>query len=170
MRHWFRNPDGSSRGVGFCRMTTAESCCSIIAEFHGRRLGDGLQPLIVKLADSSSRKSKRSTPSLRSFYSSDSHGNGGYGYGTKGKLATATPLMTTPLIDPVNFLSHHLNFVWIFKLIKRIISSWPITACKMLRWLSTQQPCWPMAVVDIHQLLQARANTLPKLMAKFQVF
>lgn len=92
-----RNLDGSSRGVGFCRMTTSESCASIIAAFHGKRMAQGLQPLIVKLADSSSRKLKRSTPSLRSFYTDD-------GRIYKPKL-TATPLMaaTTPLMDPLMF-------------------------------------------------------------------
>ena len=85
-------------------MTTAESCESIIAEFHGKRLqGEGHgQPLIVKLADSSSRKSKRSTPSLRSIDSLSHYGYGGGGNG-KAKLLAAgvTPLLTTPLMDPV---------------------------------------------------------------------
>uniref|UniRef100_A0A915NYE7 RRM domain-containing protein n=1 Tax=Meloidogyne floridensis TaxID=298350 RepID=A0A915NYE7_9BILA len=92
-----RNLDGSSRGVGFCRMTTSESCASIIDAFHGKRLAQGLQPLIVKLADSTSRKLKRSTPSLHSFYNDD-------GRFYKAKLP-ATPLLsaTTPLMDPIIF-------------------------------------------------------------------
>jgi hypothetical protein len=91
-------------------MTTAESCESIIAEFNGKWLPSltvGLiegsddnqnqqQPpligLIVKLADSSTRKSKRSTP--RSFYSGDS-----IGFQKPKGLGTVTPLMSTPLMD-----------------------------------------------------------------------
>lgn len=92
-----RNPDLSSRGVGFCRMTTAESCASIIAEFHGKKLGRNAQPLIVKLADSSNRKSKRSTPSLRSFYSGESSGY-------KAKMS-APPLMHHSLMDSFAFQS-----------------------------------------------------------------
>uniref|UniRef100_A0A183CA70 RRM domain-containing protein n=1 Tax=Globodera pallida TaxID=36090 RepID=A0A183CA70_GLOPA len=89
-----RNPDGSSRGVGFCRMGSTDACTSIIAEYHGKKLSPATQAqLIVKLADSSSRKFKRSTPSLRSVYSES-------GYKSKGGV---TPLMTTPLIDPPTY-------------------------------------------------------------------
>uniref|UniRef100_A0A915DYF4 Protein alan shepard n=1 Tax=Ditylenchus dipsaci TaxID=166011 RepID=A0A915DYF4_9BILA len=69
-----RNPDGSSRCVGFARMHSKECCDAIISKFHGRCLDEeGTQPLVVKLADSS-RKSKRSISSS-GVYSDNSVGN-----------------------------------------------------------------------------------------------
>lgn len=141
-----RNPDGMSRGVGFCRMTTAEACASIIAEYHGRVLGAGCLPLIVKLADSSgSRKSKRSTPSLHSFYSGESHrpiGGGGGGY--KHKMS-ATPLMTASLMDPLAFQAmspHHLGGMQLsngrFAASQYLSASHPYNAAAIPDLLSTQ--------------------------------
>ncbi|KAL3091654.1 hypothetical protein niasHT_024236 [Heterodera trifolii] len=85
-----RHPDGSSRGVGFCRMGCTDSCDSIIAKYNGRKLPNAQAHLIVKFADSSSRKFKRSTPSLRSVYSESC-------YKPKGGVP---PLLTTPFIEP----------------------------------------------------------------------
>ncbi|TKR77989.1 hypothetical protein L596_018869 [Steinernema carpocapsae] len=51
--------DGSSRGVGFARMTSKENCDNIIQKMNGTILDGSALPLLVKLADSG-RNKKRS--------------------------------------------------------------------------------------------------------------
>jgi RNA recognition motif-containing protein len=57
-----RNPDGSSRCVGFARMETKQCCDQIISYYNGKKLSEDSDPLVVKLADSA-RRPKHSTSS-----------------------------------------------------------------------------------------------------------
>ncbi|KAH7694064.1 RNA-binding motifsingle-stranded-interacting protein 3, partial [Aphelenchoides avenae] len=65
-----RNPDGTSRCVGFARMHSKECCDAIIAKWNGHPLDDNPVALVVKLADSS-RKPKRSVSDSNSALFSD---------------------------------------------------------------------------------------------------
>jgi len=58
-----RNPDGSSRCVGFARMETKQCCDQIIAYYNGKKLDPEGDALVVKLADSGARRPKHSTSS-----------------------------------------------------------------------------------------------------------
>lgn len=58
-----RNPDGSSRCVGFARMETKQCCDQIISYYNGKKLEEHGDPLVVKLADSGARRPKHSTSS-----------------------------------------------------------------------------------------------------------
>uniref|UniRef100_A0A7E4UV50 RRM domain-containing protein n=1 Tax=Panagrellus redivivus TaxID=6233 RepID=A0A7E4UV50_PANRE len=55
-----RNPDGSSRGVGFARMDSRECCDKIIEKFDGVQLEDSPDKLLVKFADSARKTKPRS--------------------------------------------------------------------------------------------------------------
>ncbi|KAI6187628.1 hypothetical protein M3Y98_00265000 [Aphelenchoides besseyi] len=58
-----RNADMTSRCVGFARMDSKESCDQIIAQYNGKKLDENCDPLVVKLADSGTRRPKHSTSS-----------------------------------------------------------------------------------------------------------
>ena len=58
-----RNPDGTSRCVGFARMETKQCCDQIITYYNGKKLDIDGDPLVVKLADSGARRPKHSTSS-----------------------------------------------------------------------------------------------------------
>ncbi|GFO36996.1 RNA-binding motif, single-stranded-interacting protein 2 [Plakobranchus ocellatus] len=55
-----RKPDGLSRGVGFARMESKDKCDQIIKNFNDKMLPGCNQPLLVKFADSGSKK--KATP------------------------------------------------------------------------------------------------------------
>ncbi|CAD5220845.1 unnamed protein product [Bursaphelenchus xylophilus] len=57
-----RFDDGSSRCVGFARMDSKETCEFIINRYHGKPLEGHTENLVVKLADSGSRRSKPPPP------------------------------------------------------------------------------------------------------------
>ncbi|CAG5124767.1 unnamed protein product, partial [Candidula unifasciata] len=57
-----RKPDGISRGVGFARMESKEKCDQIINAFNNKMLPGSSEPLLVKFADSGSKK--KATPTV----------------------------------------------------------------------------------------------------------
>ncbi|BFY97551.1 hypothetical protein BsWGS_00594 [Bradybaena similaris] len=57
-----RKPDGISRGVGFARMESKEKCDQIINAFNNKMLPGSTEPLLVKFADSGSKK--KATPAV----------------------------------------------------------------------------------------------------------
>ncbi|KAI6176458.1 hypothetical protein M3Y97_00800200 [Aphelenchoides bicaudatus] len=85
-----RNPDGTSRCVGFARMETKQCCDQIISCYNGKKLDENGDPLVVKLADSGARRPKHSTSSSGQSSSDIVYSNwptmqgGRYSYPTSG--------------------------------------------------------------------------------------